>query len=343
MKKFLLFLFFLLIGLVLFGWIVKHVGWKEIQLAFKHFSVQVGLLILFLTILSALIRSLRWKTILRSQQFNIPFLKVFEYYLSGLSITFFFPMVIFGGEIFRGYDLKEKYSIPWSKSIASVIIDRILEITVYAVTAIFGIIFFIFKTPLAPAKFSLLIFFGTFLFLALMSLFYFKSFKRESIITFLLKRFNLKNSNGAETIIDAEKEIFRYFRPNKEAMWEGFTLSILHELTLFGRAALLIFFLGKEIGVLTTISIVAFSSLAMLVPVPAALGSHEAVQSFIFNSLGLGANTAMAFVFIIRGVELMVALLGAVFFFRFGMQILESVILKRIARLISHKKKDVPR
>ncbi len=340
MKKFLLFLFFLLIGTALFGWIFNHIGWKDIQLALRHFSIQAGLLILFLTILSALIRSLRWKTILNSQQCQVPFLKVFEYYVSGLSIAFFFPMVIFGGEIFRGYDLKEKYSIPWSKSIGSVIIDRILEITIYAITAIFGITFFIFKATFAPAKVFLIIFLGTFLLLALISIFYFKIFKKERFVFSLLKGFNLKNSNGTETIVDVEKEIFQYFRPSRKAMWKGFSLSLLYELTLLARAALLLLFLGKEVGILSVVSVAAFSSMAMLIPIPGALGSHEAIQSFIFNSLGLGANTAMAFVFIIRGAELMVALFGAVFFFRFGIQILESVIFRKIARLISHKKKD---
>lgn len=341
MKKFLLFLFSLLIGTTLFWWVFNHTGWKEIQIAFRGFSLRAGLLILFLTISSVLVRSLRWKTILKSQECEIPFLKILEYYLSGLTITFFFPMVIFGGEIFRGYDLKEKYSLPWSKSIASVIIDRILEITIYALVAIFGIIFFILKATFASVKIFLIIFLGTLFFLALIGIFYFKSFKKESIILSFLKIFNIKNSNGTDTMIDSEKEIFRYFRPNKKTMWQGFALSLLHELTLLARAIILLLFLGKEIDIFSAISVVAFSSLAMILPIPAALGSHEVVQSFIFDSLGLGANTAMAFVFIIRGVELMIALFGAVFFLRFGIQILESVILKKIARLIRQKKDEL--
>ncbi len=334
MKKILLFLFSLLIGTALFWWIINNVGWEKIKLAFGHFSIQAGLIILFLTILSALIRSLRWETILKSQQYNIPFLKVCEYYLSGLSITFFFPMVIFGGEIFRGHDLKEKYSIPWSKSIASVIIDRILEITIYAITAIFGVAFFVLKATFAPAKFYLIIFLGTILTLAFIGILYFKIFRKESITSSLLKIFHLKNSNGTETMIDVEKEIFRYFRPNKKAMWKGIILSILHELTLLARTALLILFLGKETGIFLAVSIVAFSALAMMVPIPAALGSHEAVQSFIFDSFGLGTDTAMAFVFIIRGAELMVALLGVVFLSRFGIQMLKSTILKKFDAFI---------
>lgn len=339
MRKFILFLFSLWVGALLFWWVLTTVGWEKIKLAFQGFSVQAGLLILFLTILSALIRSLKWKTILKSQRYSIPLFRVFEYYLSGLSITFFFPMVVFGGEVFRGYDLKEKYSIPWSKSIASVIIDRILEITIYAITAIFGIAFFILKATFIPQKPYLIILLGIFLTLILISIFYFKTFKKESIIHPFLKRFNLQNSDGTETVIDVEKEIFQYFRPHKKAMWRGVALTILYELILFGRAALLILFLGKEFSILSTVSIVAFSALVMLIPIPASLGSHEAVQSFVFDSLGLGTNTAMAFVFIIRGVELVVALFGAVFFFKFGIQMLKSLIFKNVGRLINRSKR----
>lgn len=337
MRKITLFLFSLLIGTALFALVIDSVGWNEIILAFGHFSVQGGLIILFLTFLSAIIRSLRWKTILKSEQCDIPFTKVCEYYLSGLSITFFFPMVLFGGEVFRGYDLKEKYSIPWSKSIASVIIDRILEITLYAITAIFGVALFILNAKFAPAKFSLVIFLAAFLIFAFVVIFYFKSFKKEGIISYLLRLFRLKNSNGVETMVDVEREILRYFRPRRKEMWVGLGLSFLHELTLLARAAFLIFFLGKGFNIFMTISIVAFSSLAMLIPIPAALGSHEAVQSFIFDSLGLGTNTAMAFVFIIRVADLIVGLFGLVFFFKFGIQILESIVFQKIAKFIKIK------
>ncbi|MEK7503715.1 MAG: lysylphosphatidylglycerol synthase transmembrane domain-containing protein [Patescibacteria group bacterium] len=334
-KRVLFFLFSLLVGLALFGWILNHVGWENIKLALGRFSFQAGLLILLLTVLSALVRSYRWGTILKSQQYHVPLLRIFEYYLSGVSIAFFFPMVIFGGEIFRGYDLKEKYAIPWFKSIASVIIDKILEITVYIAAAAFGIAFFILKVAFIPAKFYFIVFLGTLLIVVLLGVLYFKIIKKESIIRFFLKKLNAKNFNGADTAIEVEKEIFRYFTlKNRKTLWKGIALSILHELILLGRASLLLLFLGQEISVFSIVSIVAFSSLAVLIPIPAALGSHEAVQSFIFNSLGLGTDIAMAFVFIIRGVELALALLGAVFFFKFGVQILQSAVLKRIARLI---------
>lgn len=337
MNKVLFFLISLIIGVGLLVWTTNFIGWEKITLAFKFFSLKAGLIILSLTVLAVSIRAWRWKTILKSQGYNIPVLKILEYYLSGNAITFFMPMVIFGGEIFRGYDLKEKYDVPWSKSIASVVIDRILELTLYAVATVFGVIFFLLYTSAPSYKTGIIIFSTVFLISALIGFFYFKSFKRESVIRFFLKKFNARNMNGADTALEVEKEIFRYFCPNKKTMWRGFGLSLLVELALWARTFLLILFLGKHISVFLAISVVAFSSLALVAPIPAALGSHDAVQSFVFTTLGLGASTGAAFVLVIRGAELILALIGLFFFFRFGIQFLQSILLKKIGQLVNHR------
>ncbi len=320
MKKFLLFLFSFLIGGGLFWWILKTVGWGQIWLVFKTFSIQSGIIILALTVASVLIRSWRWKTILKSQGYNIPVLKVLEYYISGNSISFLMPMVIFGGEIFRGYDLKDKYSMPWSKSIASVIIDRILEITIYSIIIILGVIFFICRANFPSKEMGLIIFLIVFIIIVLMAIFYFRSFRKKSIIPFFFKKKNGTNSTNPETVVEIEKEILKYFRPKEKTMWEGFGFTVLSETALLFRTILLILFFGKSIGILSAVSILGFSSIATLLPIPAAIGSHEAVQTFVFTGLGLGAGAATAFTMILRGADLVVALFGVVFLFRFGFQ-----------------------
>jgi len=336
MKKVLFFFVSLFIGTGLLIWIIRSIGWGEIELAFKFFSPAAGVAILSLTILVNLVRSWRWKTILKSQGYDIPVLRVLEYYFSGNTITFFIPMVIFGGEIFRGYDLKEKYAMPWSKSIASVVIDRISEFTIYVVATILGMFFFVANADLPSYKIGITIFSVFFIIIASIGFFYFKSFKKESIIRFFLKKFNAKNSDGAETAIDIEKEIFKYFKPKKKIMWQGFGLSLLAESTLLARTFFLIMFLGKSVSIFTAVSIVAFSSMAFILPIPAALGSHDAIQSFVFTALGLGAGTGAAFVLVIRGAELTVALIGLFFFFKFGIGFLESFLLKKIGKLINN-------
>ncbi len=337
MKKVLAFFISLFIGVGLLIWVTSFIGWEKIESAFKFFSFKAGIIILFLTISAILVRAWRWKTILNNQGYNVPALRILEYYLSGNSIAFFIPMVIFGGEIFRGYDLKGKYDMPWSKSIASVVIDRILELTIYAVTAVIGVVFFLLNVGLTSYKIGIIIFSAVFLIVALIALFYFKSFKKESIIHFFLKKFNARNLNGADTAIEVEKEIFQYFRPDKKIMWQGFGLSFLVELILLARTFLLILFLGKSVSAILVVSVVAFSSLALVLPIPAALGSHDAIQSFVFTTLGLGAGTGAAFVLVIRGAELIVALIGLFFFFKFGIQFLQFILLRKIKGLVDHR------
>lgn len=334
MKKVLFFLVSLLVGFGLLICTTSFIGWEKITLAFRFFSFKSGVIIVFLTALAILIRTWRWKMILNNQGYKIPVLRVLEYYLSGNAITFFMPMVIFGGEIFRGYDLKEKYNMPWSKSIASVVIDRISELTIYAVATILGMIFFVASSNLPSYKIGITIFSVFFLIIALIGFFYFKSFKKESIVHFFLKKINAQKSDGGETAIEVEKEIFRYFKPKKKIMWQGLGLSFLVELVLLARSFFLILFLGKSISIFLAVSIVAFSSLALTLPIPAALGSHDVVQSFVFTALGLGAGTGAAFVLVIRGAELILALIGLFFFFRFGIQFLQSFLLKKIGKLV---------
>ena len=70
-----------------------------------------------------------------------------------------------------------------------------------------------------------------------------------------------------------------------------------------------------------------------MIPLPTSLGSHEAIQTFAFNSLGLGASTAAAFTMIIRGAELIFALAGIAFFLRLGIGLLKKALLTKIAKV----------
>lgn len=94
---------------------------------------------------------------------------------------------------------------------------------------------------------------------------------------------------------------------------------------MYCRAWLLMVFLGKSIGLLPAVSVLGFTYLALMIPIPAAFGSHEAIQAFGFNSLGLGVSNAPAFTMIIRGAEIIVALIGIAVLVRFW-----TVLIKKI-------------
>ena len=81
------------------------------------------------------------------------------------------------------------------------------------------------------------------------------------------------------------------------------------------------------------LSVLGFSYLAVMIPIPTALGSHEAIQTFAFGALGLGASAATAFTMIIRGAELIISLFGIIILFRLGVILIKNILFKKINKL----------
>jgi len=323
MRKFFLFLFSLLIGIGILAWILKTIGWQEIQSAFLVFAGWQGVVILVLTFLPMLIRSLIWQSILKEKGANISFQKLFRIYLASFSIRFLVPTFVLADEIFQTQILKEGNSLSWSKRASSVVIERILEWTVNLLIIFLGILFFLSWAILLPK--NLMIIFGGIFFASFFGIlyFYFKAFKKESIVKAFGKIFYRRLDNQP---LEIEKEIFEFFHFKKASTWKGLSLSFLRAGVTYLRAWLLLFYLGKNLGILPTFSIFSFTFLAATIPIPASLGTHEVIQVFAFDSLNLRLGTATAFTMIIRGAELAVALIGAMFLFRFGVGFIKSIL-----------------
>lgn len=323
MRKFFLFLFSLFIGISLFSWTIEIVGWQEIKKAFLVFTGWQGLAILALTFLGVVIGTWKWREILRAEGVTISSRELFGAYLAGFSIMFLTPILLWGGEMFRSYVLKEKHSVPWSKSMASVIIDRILEYTCNLAVIFLGALFFLLFIGI-PSPELIIISVGVFvIFFAALAIFYFKCLKKESFVAI----FSKNNQNQPHEI---EKEIFRFFKIKKISMWKSFALAFLRTAAMYLRAWLLLLFLGKNLSALPVLSVLGFTYLALLIPIPTALGAHEALQTFAFGALGLGASSATAFTMIIRGAELILSFFGVAMLCRLGLKLLEITLFRKM-------------
>jgi len=359
-RKILLFLTSLFVGIGLLVWIIRFVGWQEIKQAFLVFAGWQGIVILALTVLMIIFGIWRWKEILKSQGYNIPLISLTGPYLSWFSLSYLFPMLFWGADVFRGYVLKERFSVPWSKGMASVIIDRVLEWTIYLIVFFVGTIFLFLVIGLPPKDIGFILA-GVFVFFsAAIGFFYFKGFRKESIIKFFIKPFNNKrplneeplevkedkSSSSAEAIAEArdeeiasaspfaaareaEKEIFKFLNPRKSFLWKAVGFTFLRTGAALARVWLLIFFLREAVGPLPAISVLGFYYFAMLIPIPATIGSHEAVQIFTFSSLKLGGGLATAFTMIIRGADIILALIGIMVLFKLGMGLLRTTLFKK--------------
>lgn len=281
------------------------------------------MVILILTFLIMFMRNWTWKEVIREKNIEISFWELFKIYLAGFSLRFLAPVLTLGDEIYQSYALKKRNSISWTKGMATVVIERILEWTVNLLVIFFGVLLFLFKIGLPPKNLAIILGGAFLIFFSGLFLFYFKTLKGESIVKFFIKIFNHRLDSEP---LEIEKEIFGFFELKKKSMWKCFSLSFLRMLLTYFRTLLLIIFFGQHLPLLPVLSILGFSYLATMFPIPTALGIHEAVQIFAFNALGLGSSVAAAFTMIIRGAELIVALIGMMFLFRSGTSIFKNEI-----------------
>lgn len=326
MKKIYLFLISFLFGLGLFVWVINFVGWQEIKKSILVFVGWQGLVLFVLTLFLFLLINWKWREILKTKGITIPFFELFKVFLSGFSLTYLFPTFLLGGEFLRGYILKKKYNISWSKGMASVFIDRILDWTTNLIVVFLGISFFLSSIGILPKK--LFITLGlTFLFwLTAIVFFYTMAFRKASIAKFIFKVIGYKNES--HSLLVTEKETFDFFMPQKIYFWKMLGIAFIEELIVLFRIFLLISFFGKEVNLLFALSISGFSYLSTMIPIPASLGVQDALQAFAFNSLGLGASLGAAFTLIIRGAEVILALLGIFLLFNFGIKLFGGILSK---------------
>ena len=329
MKRLLLLFLSIFIGIVLFFKVVESIGWDVINDAFSVFTVWQCFVILFLSLFVILVSAWRWQIILKSQNIYLPFKSLLSSYLIGFGAIFFAPLIVFGGEAIRGYALKKKNSVPWIDSLSSIFVDKISEWIINLIIIFFSIIFFLSKAGFAFK--DLLIFFGVFIFFATLILFfYIKSSKKESIIKILfvwLKIQHISSNSFGNKTLRIEEKVFEFFK-DKKAVFQTMLLSLLKALIMLMRVWILILFLGKNIKFFYALCILGFSYLAATIPIPAALGSHEAIQIVVFQSFGLGGGTATAFTMIIRIADAVFALLGVLLLFKIGFAFIKNVLFK---------------
>lgn len=333
MRRVLLFFVSLFIGIGLLIGVVRFIGWAEIKTAFLIFTGWHGMVILLLTALMLFLGMWKWKVILKSQGYDLSHQELVGPYLAGFSLIYLFPMVVFGGEIFKGYILKEKFSVPWKNGITSIIIDKILEITSFLITIFAGLAFFLLKIGLPPKNLGIILGGVLLIISAAISFFYFKISKRESMVKIIAKLFNHKKLLNGE-ILEAEREIFTFFKRKKKALWQASVLAFFRVAVTWLRCWVLILFLGEAVGPLPALSVLGFYYFVFMIPIPMALGSHELIQLFSFTALGLGTSLAPAFTMIQRGAELILALLGIAIFFKLGMGLLRIILFRRLENLV---------
>lgn len=336
MKKLFFFLISFLIGIALFFWVINTVGWEEVRKILFNFSGRNSLIVLFLTMLIWLASLWKWKFVLGSQGCHYSFWGLLQIAFASNAVTYLLtPTALFGGEGFRVYALRKKFSTPWDKNLAAIIIEKLLSASMSLIFLILGLLSFLFLNQHMSAGLAIIsavIIGGLTLILAT---FYFKSFKKESIFKFIFRFFGKEMKNG--TISEGvEKEVFKFFEFNRKTMWQGIAIAFLRYSLIFIRCWILIFFLKQETSILIALAVMFFLYLAYSFPLPAGMGSLDTAQAFVFGTFNLGQATGITFSFITRGAEIIISLIGIIFLIKLGIEIFSGNIKNFFQKIISN-------
>jgi len=314
LRKALLFLIGLAVGLAVFGLISGDIEWSKVGESFTNMRWWQLLALLVLMEGGIIASALAWKSVLEEKT-PLPFSPLLKIFTVGFSLSYLTPMSLIGGEALQAYFLHQKLNLSWKKSIVSIILYKLVGFAVLTVIALTGLGIFFFlggKLSRRLGFLIFLIFFGILLFFFLLLK---KSNRHRSLIENIIRTLRLEQileTDQIKTVLSYEREVLHFFWARRRAFWKTAGFSALGHFCYLGQAFFLIAFLTGQwtgIGALITY---AFNGLSSFFILPAALGSLEVMEGFAFHSLGLALSLALTFSLIWRGLRLLICLSGGV-------------------------------
>jgi uncharacterized protein (TIRG00374 family) len=323
MKRVILLFGALVAGGALFWFLISGIGWEAIWSALRMFSLLKAAAVIVLTAVFFWVGILRWQAILKGQGHDLSVAALWKVYIGGFSFSFFFPIVPFANEIFRGPQIKKQHDVPIVQGMASVVIDRILEVTSNLFVVIAGgVIFLLLGTSVSYSLKVAGVAGFIILWLTLLTILYIRIFQRKGLLTVFWR------GNGKDEMHEAEGEVFEFFAKRDQFFWQGILFSGLRVLVGLMRVWVMILFFGKGLALLPGVTVLGFYYLAILVPIPAAFGWHDALQAIGFETFGLGAGTGAAFALVIRAIEAIFATVGIFFVVHLGIHLSKKLFFR---------------
>lgn len=312
---------------VLVIWSVRDAPLADILRALSSLSVAKILLLAALNAIILLLVSGRWWLILRAQGHTIRYLSVAAYRLVAFGISYFTPGPQFGGEPAQVYYMRNRHGISTSSALASVSLDKILELLAnfgFLLVGIFAALGSGLLAELAPIQ-AVAWMAGPFILLLTYTL---AIWKGKSPLASLLTR--LPQQRGAILRLTratalAEEQISQFCQRKPLVVLGASVLSILIWGVMTLEYWLALRFLGIQVDLLQAVAALTAARIAFLFPLPGGLGALEASQILAMEALGLNPALGLSISLLIRGRDITLGGLGI---------LLGGIMTRRRARVV---------
>lgn len=304
--------------LALLIWAVRGIDWSDVAQRLAAIQAWQWLVLLALNSAIVLVFSGRWWAILRGMGQHPGTLWISAIRLAGFAVSYFTPGSQFGGEPLQIDLLHRRHAVPISSAVASVTLDKALEVLGNATFLAFGLVVMVRLRWLDSRQAALPgLVAGLLLALPLGLLLAWWAGRRP------LTRLTRWAARHAETRWPAltrlqhgvqafEMQAGGFCRQQPWHLTLAMGFSLLSWIAIVLEFWLMLWFLGAGLRPEETVAVVTASRVAQLVPIPAALGALEASQIFALQALGYPATLAISLTLLIRLRDLLFGGLGLI-------------------------------
>ena len=291
-------------------WSLRALEPAEIWGTLRHLGAQAILALVLLNLGILVLFASRWWLILHALGYRRPYLSLAGYRLAGFGITYFTPGTQVGGEPLQVYLLQRREKVPAEAAIASVGLDKLLELLSNFTFLLVGVI-----TVLAsglgqgtigsglvalPALLLALPF-------AYLAALWLGRRPASALARWLSARSpgSLRLARIARVAPASEDNVARFFHQHPGHLLLALLASLLIWLAMILEFSLTLRFLGLRLSLAQVLLALTAARLAFLLPVPAGLGSLEAGQVLAMGLLGVNPAVGISLSLIIRARDIL--------------------------------------
>ncbi len=276
----------------------------------------------------------RWWLILRAQGQRVNLFQLTAYRLAAFSVAYFTPGPQFGGEPLQVHFLRSRHGISNSSAIASVSLDRLLELIANFSFLALGLSILLQSGLLGALPFGQAL--GLTLGLLLLPVLYLAFLSRgKKPLTGILKQIHRpKWQSVSQVVEEAEGLVGSFCRHKPLPLLVIILLSLFTWIAMITEYTLLLNYLGLAVSPSQAIIALTAARLAFIVPTPGGLGAFEASQVLAAEALGFSPLSGLSVSLVIRARDLLIAgtglWLSAIF-------LKQSTILRQVEQTIEEE------
>ena len=315
---------FLLWGsaIALFFGVWWQIPWAEVVVVLRGLSPTKLLLLAGLDVVIVLTMNGRWWFVLRGMGQRLGYLRLSQYRLVAMSISYFTPGPQFGGEPFQVWVLTKHHDVPTSTAIAAVTVDKLLELVVNFMvlvwgvgvvvqTAVFPTLSSQWTLTLALALWSL----PLLLLLALMQ----KRTPLSTAVAWLSQRQQIQkliqprqNSFQQWQIIisESEQQVGQLYEQSPRHLIWALLVTVLNWALWMLEFWFMYALLGLQLSFTELLILVTAVRIAVLLPLPGGLGTMEASQLLAITAIGHPAAIGLSLTLLIHVRDVLIASIG---------------------------------